>query len=372
MKKICVLLAALLLLPALACGEAYTIGEVREQAEALGRWIQTYEAHGRTVEVDAPVLVPEAQRCPVITAVSHPIVVENQVFYKGSGMNESDIAEIAAQAWGSEETFLNADEIQMKYAYAENSSLTIGEVLSIVRDCCLDLGGEQPIEYDVFNAYVCSQPRYRKSIDSETLLEPIGKGLTGYYKCALRQVMEGIPILMGPLDCYSWPKTHKLMASVDKWKRRTWMGVEKGNVVTAFSSTDYSISLWPKVKRREILDDVPLLGVDEILSSVEKYIIMGHICHVYSVRFGYGEFFYGDSPEEIALFPVYMIECIYLESPDQKERSYADDAKTHYDRRLNFKRLMLNAQTGEVFDPIPVEPAALDCPEIIKWEDVQS
>lgn len=32
----------------------------------MGRWTQTYEAHGRTIEVDIPIIVPEVEKLPVV------------------------------------------------------------------------------------------------------------------------------------------------------------------------------------------------------------------------------------------------------------------------------------------------------------------
>ena len=69
MKKLIVTFFVLLLVPALATASTnmVSITELRQQAENMGRWTQTYEAHGRTIEVDIPIIVPEVERCPVVT-----------------------------------------------------------------------------------------------------------------------------------------------------------------------------------------------------------------------------------------------------------------------------------------------------------------
>lgn len=61
MKKILFALCVLLLVPtlALASGDMMSISELRYQVEAMGQWTQTYEAYGRTIEVDVPIIVPE-------------------------------------------------------------------------------------------------------------------------------------------------------------------------------------------------------------------------------------------------------------------------------------------------------------------------
>ena len=55
-----------------ARAECVSVTELREQAEALGRWSQTYEAHGRTIAVDVPVIIPEVERVPIVQ-VSAPL-----------------------------------------------------------------------------------------------------------------------------------------------------------------------------------------------------------------------------------------------------------------------------------------------------------
>ena len=60
MRKITLLFCVLLLVPtlALANSDMVSISELRQQVEMMGRWTKTYEAHGRTIEVDVPIIVP--------------------------------------------------------------------------------------------------------------------------------------------------------------------------------------------------------------------------------------------------------------------------------------------------------------------------
>ena len=71
MKKMWFVLCALLLIPtlALASGDMVSVSELRQQVEAMGRWTQTYEAHGRTIEVDVPIRVPSAEKVPILECV---------------------------------------------------------------------------------------------------------------------------------------------------------------------------------------------------------------------------------------------------------------------------------------------------------------
>ena len=71
MKRFATMMGALLLMPtlALASSDMVSISELRQQVEAMGRWTKTYEAHGRTIEVDVPIIVPEVEKVPILSAV---------------------------------------------------------------------------------------------------------------------------------------------------------------------------------------------------------------------------------------------------------------------------------------------------------------
>ena len=59
MKKMMLWLCLMMIVPTLASADMVSISELRQQVEVMGRWTQTYEAHGRTIEVDVPIIVPE-------------------------------------------------------------------------------------------------------------------------------------------------------------------------------------------------------------------------------------------------------------------------------------------------------------------------
>ena len=67
MKRFATMMGALLLMPtlALANGDMVSVSELRQQVEAMGRWTQTYEAHGRTIEVDIPIYIPNEKELAV-------------------------------------------------------------------------------------------------------------------------------------------------------------------------------------------------------------------------------------------------------------------------------------------------------------------
>ena len=68
MKRFATMMGALLLMPtlALANSDMVSISELRQQAEAVGRWTQTYETPNGKVSVDIPIIVPEVENVPIL------------------------------------------------------------------------------------------------------------------------------------------------------------------------------------------------------------------------------------------------------------------------------------------------------------------
>ena len=59
----------MLLMPTLAMaqGEMVSISELRGQVEQMGRWKEKYDTPNGEVSVDVPIIVPDVERCPVVT-----------------------------------------------------------------------------------------------------------------------------------------------------------------------------------------------------------------------------------------------------------------------------------------------------------------
>ena len=69
---------------ALANSDMVSVSELRQQAEAMGRWTKTYEAYGRTIEVDVPIIVPEVEEFPVFSVEPYYAVYEQRLTRDGT------------------------------------------------------------------------------------------------------------------------------------------------------------------------------------------------------------------------------------------------------------------------------------------------
>ena len=79
MKKIFAALCVLLLVPTLvlANSDMVSVSELRQQVEVMGRWTQTYEAHGRTIEVDIPIYIPNEKELAVYDCSAYTDYIKN-------------------------------------------------------------------------------------------------------------------------------------------------------------------------------------------------------------------------------------------------------------------------------------------------------
>ena len=86
MRKITFLFCVLMIVPTLtlANSDMVSVSELRQQAEAMGRWTKTYEAHGRTIEVDVPIIVPEVEEFPVFLVEPYYAVYEQRLTRDGT------------------------------------------------------------------------------------------------------------------------------------------------------------------------------------------------------------------------------------------------------------------------------------------------
>ena len=119
MKKMMALFCTLLLFPtlALANSDMVSISELRQQVEMMGRWTKTYEAHGRTIEVDVPIIVPEVEAMPIVTVEAYN-AVENDALNR----KEYPLKRENSDGWSIEY------EESGLFSYLNNAESTVGTI----------------------------------------------------------------------------------------------------------------------------------------------------------------------------------------------------------------------------------------------------
>ena len=129
MKRFAGMMGALLLMPTLATASAdmVSISELCQQVETMGRWTQTYEAYGRTIEVDVPIIVPEVNEFPVFSVEPYYAVYEQRLTRDGTMLEK-----IGEDGWCS--------------VYAEKNLLSEEGIIGEAK--ALDLDDFEQVDFD--------------------------------------------------------------------------------------------------------------------------------------------------------------------------------------------------------------------------------
>ena len=220
MKRWITTLGVMLLMPTLAMaqGEMVSISELRGQVEQMGRWKEKYDTVNGEVSIDVPIIVPEVERCPVVT-------VENQ-----KPWNETMIREIQKKTEKRDgETFCSYDidgqtiEIQLltnrngsttKYEAVKDVTIQAGQYAADDRQMAVEW--KYPWEVDMRQRYI---PGKNWTIEQtmekwQNILNFVYPGQsiriapkriqicryengdsTGFYQITAEQLIEGIPMI---------------------------------------------------------------------------------------------------------------------------------------------------------------------------------
>lgn len=417
-RAMCTVLAALLLTPALAAAELVSVAQLRAQAQALGgRWTQTYTAHGRTIEVDAPVSVPDVQAMPVLTARAVPAISERTAERLGEtgafsleernretaekwpfyafeyasadgmttlsgwhfgglclGYRDLCVPETAA-ARTTVEQRIPGCEADPDRAYAENSSLTVRQILLGAQKALALLYPDMPVTLAAKDVFVAHNWYHTDEAEALGRADEARKAGAGRYELYVRQTLRGIPLLMGILDVCEAEEAAALLGDPGFYERlrfEPYHAMNGQETVSARSIGDMEIVVEDLRRETGVLaQDVPLASLDQVLRAVEAQIEAGHIRRVHALSLGYGEFLHGQSATEMALYPVWLLECDWMDDPQQEVpqsglwKGMRDQSGAAYAVR------MITAQDAAFRPQGEMTAQQLGCPQIATWDAVR-
>ena len=414
MKKITFLFCVLMIVPtlALANSDMVSVSELRQQAEAMGRWTKTYEAHGRTIEVDVPIIVPEVEEFPVFSVEPYYAVYEQRLTRDGTMLEK-----IGEDGWWSvyaesnlfseegitgeakaldlddfEQVNFNANyssprdehnlntkytseffypyEIEQADTYAEDNPASLEDAVTNLENVIGYFYPEEPAVI-VDRVELRSRLHKVKGIDDYKLGDYVEDYPSGTYNLSIRETMDGIPIYVDIGDRLSLNlASDKGKKGVnDFWRKNVKLWRVRDNYFEFMNKIRFELdAAWLK-RVNEIEEDVPLQSVDVIIRNLEKEIEKGKIRKIYALKLGYCVYFSDEGKNLYVIYPVWMCECDYTESAKEelkKSEQIPDERKQYY-----YKQLIINAQTGQI-EPYWIEKQELAYyPPIITWEDAQ-
>ena len=393
MKRFAGMMGALLLVPtlALASGDMVSISELRQQVEVMGRWTQTYEAHGRTIEVDIPIYIPNEKELAVYDCSAYTEYIKNpnsddknNVYSYNENLREltkendgTSEADIEVYGKGTElRIMLNNPEdllgknkndnikikeygfyqyqVDDKVTYAENNEMSLEEAEKYLEEIVEYFIKDEYNGIDIDYIKIAGRGRKTKSYTDEELGEYVDYYPKGSYFFNYYQTLHKIPIMMTIIATLNNKQENKIYGDLFEYWGTT------GGICQIMDRNSFWLTIkWMKIEK-EHEETVKLLPIEQIINTVEKEIKAGHIRNVYALKLGYIIYLNDRSPETYTLYPMWVLDCDYVENKNKeiKVNPYSDDIRDCF----SFERICINPETAEMMDFLNPKTSMLYAP----------
>ena len=391
MKRFVGMMGALLLMPtlALASGDMVSISELRQQVEAMGRWTQTYDTPNGEVSVDIPIIVPEVENMPIlqVSAVMGKDVAEEKGLIKsvdqenaGAGIfyddfdilsklnadvddaamifcanpKEIDLAFFQVNLdeplakrlgnWDYSSDYYYPNEMNPETLFAEENDQPLSAADDVLAALLQNYYGRENADYGVDYVEVRGKARKRAGRTKNDLGAYKKDYPKGTYYISFRQKLEGIPIYaeIGH-KMLTTNQTHITQEVALKCQRIR--GIET-NTLEYMDETSFILDTTWMREEKQIWEDVPLVTLDEVMQALEKKIEEGYIRDIYVLRLGYVCYLDDTSPDIYALYPAWVCDCIYANSPrEQIMENIVTDA---FRENFRYEQIIVDAQTCDI------------------------
>lgn len=400
----------MLMLMAFSAGAVAEVSmqDLLKSIEETPYWTKEYEAFGRSIHVNVPIIVPDVDRIPVLTiktinAINSEKIENNPLLHENgmygtmrrvedeglfpylNGQNSSTLTEVYFEDLGDiilirhnsplilrgiepkdflkyERTCYYPFELDAKNTYAEENEMSLEEAMVCIKDI---LDYYYPNHDNHFSVdYIEVIGRARKTKDASDLV--LGETVE-YYPCGTFNIhycqnMYGIPIYVKSITLYDSQKKAANQVYGDDF-----MKIGDMKHFAEIMSRDLSVEMNTLMFEEEevIEEDVPLAPISQVISSIEDEIAKGHIRNVYALRLGYVCYLNPSSSESYSLYPMWILDCEYVGSPKEEtgKNIYSDE----YRDGFNFAKVGINAQMGEIVDRMKPSKESLYCPKVLTW-----
>ena len=391
MKRFAGMMGALLLVPtlALANSDMVSISELRQQVEAMGRWTQTYDTPNGEVGVDIPIIVPEVENMPIlqVSAVMGKDVAEEKGLHKsvdqenaGAGIfyddfdilsklnanvddaamifcanpEEIDLAFLQVShndpnsmrmgSWDYSSDYYYPNEMNPETLFAEENDQPLSAADDVLAVLLQNYYGRENADYGVDYVEVRGKARKRVGRTKNDLGAYKKDYPKATYYISFRQKLEGIPIYL--------EIGHKMLTTNQTYvtqevalKCQRIRGIET-NTLEYMDETSFILdTTWMREEKR-IQEDVPLATLEDVMRALEKRIEEGYIRDIYALRLGYVCYLDDTSPDIYALYPAWICDCIYANSPrEQIMENIVTDA---FRENFRYEQILVDAQTCDI------------------------
>ena len=391
MKRFAGMMGALLLMPtlALASSDMVSVSELRQQVEMMGRWTQTYDTPNGEVSVDIPIIAPEVENMPIlqVSAVMGKDVAEEKGLHKsvdqenaGAGIfyddfdilsklnanvddaamifcanpEEIDLAFLQVShndpnsmrmgSWDYSSDYYYPNEMNPETLFAEENDQPMSTANDALAVLLQNYYGKENADYDVDYVEVRGKARKRVGRTKNDLGAYKKDYPKGTYYISFRQKLEGIPIYLEiGHKMLTTNQTHITQEVALKCQRIR--GIET-NTLEYMDETSFILDTTWMREEKQIWEDVPLVTLDEVMQALEKKIEEGYIRDIYVLRLGYVCYLDDTSPDIYALYPAWVCDCIYANSPrEQIMENIVTDA---FRENFRYEQIIVDAQTCDI------------------------
>ena len=414
MKRFAGMMGALLLAPtlALASGDMVSISELRQQVEVMGRWTQTYDTPNGEVSVDIPIIVPEVENMPIlqVSAVMGKDVAEEKGLHKsvdqenaGAGIfyddfdilsklnanvddaamifcanpEEIDLAFLQVShndpnsmrmgSWDYSSDYYYPNEMNPETLFAEENDQPLSAADDVLAVLLQNYYGRENADYGVDYVEVRGKARKRVGRTKNDLGAYKKDYPKATYYISFRQKLEGIPIYL--------EIGHKMLTTNQTYvtqevalKCQRIRGIET-NTLEYMDETSFILdTTWMREEKR-IQEDVPLATLEDVMRALEKRIEEGYIRDIYALRLGYVCYLDDTSPDIYALYPAWICDCIYANSPREQimENIVTDAFRENY----RYEQILVDAQTCDIQEGWIDRDEGLYHTEPMTWGKIQ-
>ena len=414
MKRFAGMMGALLLMPtlALASGDMVSVSELRQQVEVMGRWTQTYDTPNGEVSVDIPIIVPEVENMPIlqVSAVMGKDVAEERglpkaadqenagagIFYDDfdilSKLNanvddaamifcanpeEIDLAFLQVShndpnsmrmgSWDYSSDYYYPNEMNPETLFAEENDQPLSAADDVLVVLLQNYYGRENADYGVDYVEVRGKARKRVGRTKNDLGAYKKDYPKATYYISFRQKLEGIPIYL--------EIGHKMLTTNQTYvtqevalKCQRIRGIET-NTLEYMDETSFILdTTWMREEKR-IQEDVPLATLEDVMRALEKRIEEGYIRDIDALRLGYVCYLDDTSPDIYALYPAWICDCIYANSPrEQIEKNIVTDA---FRENYRYEQILVDAQTCDIQEGWIDRDEGLYHAEPMTWGKIQ-
>lgn len=374
---LCVMIAVFLS-PVSAGSESYlSVAELFSMTS--DRWTDSFTtAMGETVVLDCAVEVPCVQKVPVLAVTWYPALPgayreeyaskRNAWPMTDAQSNESYTmlthnyhyalreSEINLK-YHDEERFIRLADVDWNTVYVRDSTLTAGEAFEVIHQTVMDV-------YSTYGEYGFYDFRPARGLTILSLVNQNGEHVReqDVYSFCGQQIIRGIPVLTNAGYTFASSSVNP-----DAVYRHEGGHEAQYYVLHVESEDSYGFAAHLFAERDVIAEDIPLCSFESVKPGIVALIESGYIRKIHGIQFGYAA--YPDKQHDLEhyiLFPSWVIECEYYDSPDMETEP---ESAPNYANSQHYRRLVVNAQTGRLLDPGSKGPDRSDAPEIIAWPE---